>query len=77
MERDWREIFQVEEAQGFQFRTEVVGDCNANCLEAKELKCVCKCKGRNHGAALKQHVQSLNRFNEPEDQELEAEVIAA
>lgn len=74
METDWREIFQVQEV-GHEFKTETVGDCNANCLEAKELICVCKCGGKNHGAALRKNVQPLDQFNEP--QELEAEVIAA
>jgi hypothetical protein len=72
MERDWHELFQVEQV-GHEFKTEVVGDCNGNCLQARELKCVCRCGGKNHGAALKQHIQPLDRFNEP--QKLELEVI--
>ena len=52
-EKDWRTIFQVEQVeQPFHVETEA-SECNGNCLEAKELVCVCKCKGRNHGAALK------------------------
>ena len=73
-EVNWREMFQVQEVE-HEFRTEVVGECNGNCLEARELKCVCHCRGKNHGAHLKQHVQPLERFNEP--QELAPEVIAA
>ncbi|MGA8856738.1 MAG: hypothetical protein WB643_06170 [Candidatus Bathyarchaeia archaeon] len=75
METDWREMFRVELAEEkTHFETDP-GDCNANCLEAKELICVCRCGGKNHGAALKKHVQPLDQFNEPE--ELEVEVIAA
>ena len=66
VERDWTEMFQVEPV-----RTPLnveVGDCGANCQLAKELKCVCKCGGRNHGAALKQNVRSLDEFeNEPNE----------
>jgi len=75
MEKDWREMFAVEPAdEKVTFQTEP-GDCNANCQMAKELVCVCKCKGRNHGAHLKAHVQPLDTFNEP--QQLAVEVIAA
>jgi hypothetical protein len=64
-ERDWRGIFQVQQVEKpFNLPTEA-GDCNANCLEAKELKCTCKCHGRNHGAALKKNVKSLDTFEDP------------
>ena len=82
-ERDWREMFSVEQVDNFAIKTETVGDCNANCLEAKELKCVCKCKGRNHGKALKKDVKSLDTFEDPveatfnpEEYELELAVLA-
>jgi hypothetical protein len=41
MERDWCEI-QVEKTDEFEIETEVVGECNQNCLLAKELICLCK-----------------------------------
>jgi len=50
---DWCEMFQVQEVEKpFQLNIEV-GDCNVNCLEARELKCTCKSRGKNHGAALR------------------------
>ena len=52
------------------------GECDGNCITAKELKCVCRCGGKNHGAALRRGVQPLDQLNEPQ-QELEAGVIAA
>jgi hypothetical protein len=61
-EQDWKEMFQVQQAEKpFQLNVEV-GECGGNCQEAKEIKCVCRCGGKNHGAALKQHVRSLDDF---------------
>ena len=61
---DWREMFQVQQVEKpFHIETEA-HECNANCLKALELKCVCKCAGKNHGAALKTHVQPLDSFAE-------------
>jgi hypothetical protein len=60
--KDWREIFQVEELEKpFHIATEA-GDCNLNCQTANELKCVCKCGGRNHGAAIKKELKPLDEF---------------
>lgn len=75
-EKDWRGIFQVQEIDNFTNETETPGECNGNCLMAKELKCVCRCGGKNHGAALKKGVQPLDQFNEPKELEV-MEVIAA
>lgn len=66
-ERDWRELFAVELADE-KITIQTLGECNSNCLEAKELKCTCKCGGRNHGAALKQHVKPLDDFTEADMQ---------
>jgi len=75
-EKDWREIFDVQGiSESYSPLPTQPGECNANCLEARELICVCRCGGKNHGAHLKAHVQPLDRFNEPE--ELAAEVIVA
>ena len=74
---DWRELFNVEQVEKpFSIQTEP-GECNLNCQLAKELICVCKCRGKNHGAALKKNVQPLDQFNGPQEGELEVEVIAA
>ena len=55
-------MFQVQEVEKpFQMNLERA-ECDANCVTAKELKCVCRCSGKNHGAALKQHVQSLDNY---------------
>jgi hypothetical protein len=64
IEKDWREMFTVQEVDNYQLKTETVGDCNANCLAAKELICVCKCHGKNHGAHLKAHVKPLETYIE-------------
>jgi len=67
MEKNWTEIFNVEPI--LDAIIVEIGDCGANCQLAKELKCVCKCHGKNHGAALKQNVRSLDEFEEdPVDQ---------
>jgi len=66
MEKDWREIFALELAdEKVTFQTEA-GECGANCQEAKEIKCVCRCGGKNHGAALKQNIKSLDNYTEKE-----------
>lgn len=64
MDKDWRQIFQVEQLEKpWHINTEP-GECNANCQLAKELICVCRCHGRNHGAALKKNVRPLDEFND-------------
>jgi hypothetical protein len=35
-EQNWREMFTVQEVDEFNIKTETVGECNENCLEAKE-----------------------------------------
>jgi hypothetical protein len=58
-------MFQVEQVEKpFHVETEA-NECNANCLEAKELKCVCRCRGKNHGANLRKNVKSLDTFEDP------------
>jgi hypothetical protein len=68
-EANWRELFNVEQVEKpFNIQTEA-SECDGNCVTAKELKCVCRCGGRNHGAALRKNVKSLDTFNEdPVDQ---------
>jgi hypothetical protein len=43
-------------------------ECCDACKEAKEIKCVCTCGGKNHGAALKKDVKPLDEFNGPNEQ---------
>jgi hypothetical protein len=63
IECDWHEIFQVEQVEKpYSLKAETVGDCNQNCLDAKELKCVCKCGGRNHGVHLRVCIKPLDSF---------------
>jgi hypothetical protein len=64
IERNWRELFTVQEVDDYELKTETRGDCNQNCLDAKELKCTCKCHGRNHGSALKTCVKPLETYVE-------------
>jgi hypothetical protein len=40
-------------------------ECCDACKEAREIKCVCTCGGKNHGAALKKDVKRLDDFNSP------------
>jgi hypothetical protein len=42
-------------------------ECCDACREAKDLKCVCTCGGKNHGAALKKDVKPLDEFNSPNE----------
>jgi hypothetical protein len=65
-QENWREIFRMPEvSEPYKGLPTEPGDCNGNCLEAKELVCVCRCGGKNHGAALKKHVRPLDEFNDP------------
>lgn len=64
-EVNWREIFQVQEVEKpYNGLPTEPGECNSNCQYAKEIKCTCKCGGKNHGAALKKHVKPLGDFSE-------------
>ena len=66
MQSDWTELFVVDRIELPYHINEDHGECNANCLEAKELVCVCKCNGANHGRALKLRMKPLTEFVEPE-----------
>jgi hypothetical protein len=39
-------------------------ECCDACREAREIKCVCACGGKNHGSALKKDVKRLDEFTE-------------
>lgn len=65
METDWREMFQVQEVEKpFHVNVER-GECDSNCVTAKEIKCVCRCGGKNHGASLKKNIKPLDTFEDP------------
>lgn len=63
-ERNWREHFTVQEVDNHQLKTETIGECNGNCLDAKELVCVCKCHGKNHGVHLNACIKPLDTYIE-------------
>jgi len=41
--------------------------CTKQCWEATEERCVCRCGGRNHGAAYR-NLTSLDEFGEADDE---------
>ena len=43
-------------------------ECCDACKEAREIKCVCACGGKNHGAALRKDLKRLDEFSNPNDQ---------
>ena len=49
-------------------------ECCDACKEAQEIKCVCACGGKNHGAALKKDLKRLDEFNGPNEQPEQAPV---
>jgi len=65
-QKDWREIFTVEAEFDVGPIEASPHVCNANCQQAKELKCVCQCGGRNHGARMKKEVRQLDEFSDIE-----------
>ncbi len=66
-ETEWTNIFNAEQVR--EPLNVEVGDCGANCQLAKEQKCICRCGGKNHGAALRQNVKSLDEFEEDPGEE--------
>jgi hypothetical protein len=43
-------------------------DCCEACVMAREIKCVCRCGGANHGSALKKDIKRLDEFTGPNAQ---------
>jgi hypothetical protein len=41
--------------------TKISHECCDACREAREIKCVCTCGGKNHGAANRQGMQPLDK----------------
>lgn len=58
------EMFQVDQVTEDVAPTSVPRDCCVSCLEAREIKCICACGGKNHGAWLKKDVKPLDQFAE-------------
>jgi len=65
-ERNWKELFRVEEAtEKKEVKTQVhVHYDNGRCLRAKGFKCICKCCGEHHGALSRQGMSPLEAFTE-------------
>jgi hypothetical protein len=65
-EKNWTEMspFALPEKAS----TKVERECCDACREAREIKCVCACGGRNHGSALKKNVKRLDEFDENDDE---------
>jgi hypothetical protein len=64
---DWEEIFRPARPQeSSQSESGGPGECNVNCQTARCPKCICRCGGRNHGARLRENVERLDEFNQPD-----------
>jgi hypothetical protein len=61
-QKDWREIFTVEAPFDIGLIEASPHACSANCQQAKELKWICQCGSRNHGAVLKKELKPLDEF---------------
>jgi len=67
-EKKWEEMFAYD--LPVRAITKVPHECCVACKEAREIKCVCACGGKNHGAALKKDVKRLDEFqDDAEDDE--------
>jgi hypothetical protein len=64
-EKNWQDIFAF--ALPEKATTKVERECCDACREAREIKCVCKCGGKNHGSALKKDIKRLDEFNSPNE----------
>ncbi len=42
--------------------SELVGRCDASCYEAQHAPCECVCRGRNHGAGIKQATSNIREL---------------
>jgi len=57
-------MFQVQELEKPFIIDIQCGEYDANCVMSKELKCVCRCGRKNHGAALQKNVKPLDQFSD-------------
>ena len=60
-ELEWNQIFAYPVPE--RAHTKNPHECCDACKEAREIKCVCTCGGKNHGAALKKDVKPLDEFS--------------
>lgn len=61
---NWKNIFAYDlPTVGPKEHKHEPGECSENCQMAREVKCVCRCGGKNHGAALKRDIKKLDDFN--------------
>ncbi len=69
-EKNWENLFALAPATPEpREHNHSPGECNESCLMAREVKCVCKCGGANHGAHLKKDVKHLDEFDGNNDEE--------
>jgi hypothetical protein len=67
--KEWTQIFAYDlQTVGPREHAHKLGECSENCVMAREVKCVCRCGGKNHGAALKKDLKRLDEFNGPNEQ---------
>jgi hypothetical protein len=66
--KEWNQIFAYDLAP--RAPSKVSHECCDACKEAREIKCVCACGGKNHGAALKKDLKRLDDFNGSNDKAL-------
>ena len=64
-EKNSKDLFTVKQVEQPRHLNIDHGKCDAACLQAKELKCACRCAGKNHGAVLQEHVKPLDEFEDP------------
>jgi len=72
-EANWTELFRLEVVSRQELERgdgeKVPRECCEACLMAHEIKCVCRCGGRNHGAWLRRNVKPLDDYNGDEARE--------
>jgi hypothetical protein len=64
-ELDWKRMFAFDLPAVRPAK--VPHECCDACREARELRCVCACGGKNHGAALKKNVKPLDEFTKSDE----------
>jgi hypothetical protein len=67
-ELDWNRMFSLDLPAVRPAKTP--HECCDACKEAREIKCVCACGGKNHGATLKKDLKRLDDFS-PNERRLE------
>jgi hypothetical protein len=61
--KEWTQIFAYDlQTVGPREHAHKLGECSENCVMAREVKCVCRCGGKNHGAANRQGMPKLDKL---------------